>query len=127
MECLFVPAAHQVKFSFTRLRNARGHASFERFSAGTVREFFNVDVDLWRDRSAINEELSARVHEQVIAGCCENCSHCVIVCHDGENHVRRRSNFRQILRSRAAKFGRERYSGCAISIVNSRYVKLPIF
>ena len=106
-ESVFASAAHQIKRAFARLRNARGHARFERFRASFSGQLFDLDMDLRRDGGAINKEPAARVNQQIVTASCKDVSHRVVVTHDSKDHVRFRSNFRQILSSCAAEFGRE--------------------
>ena len=92
-----------------------------------LRQFFNVDMHLRRDRRAINEQFAARVHQQIVAASAENLPHRVVIGHDSEDHVRFCRHFRQILARRRSQAPRQARSGCAIRIVNSRDVKLSIF
>ena len=93
-ECFLGSAAHQIKLPFARLGNARGHARLECLRACVFCQFFDLDVNLRRDRCAIYEELAACVDQQIIARSAENRSHCVVVGDNSEDHVRSRGNFR---------------------------------
>ena len=99
---LFRSAAHQIERAFARLRDARCHAGFERLRAGLFGEFFDFDVNRGRDRRAVDEQFSARVHQQIVAGAGKNLPHRRIIGHDGENDVGFRRHIDKCLAGRAS-------------------------
>ena len=90
------PAAdHQVERAVARLRNRAGHAGLQRFRAGCLREPFDLDVRLRRDRRAVDEEFSGGVGKQRVFGRRKDLVHRRVVGHDRDDDVGERGDARQ--------------------------------
>ena len=126
LERFLASAAHQVKLALTRLRDARGHTCLKRLRASFLGKFFDLDVHLWRDGRAVDEQFAARVDQQIVTVARKDLPHRVVVRHNGEDDVGLCRYFRQILCGSAAKLRCERCGGCAVRVVNRRDLKTTI-
>ena len=93
---LLFPAAHEVERALARLRNARGHAGFQRTRAGRFDLLFDPDVHVRRDRGAVDEDFALRTAQQATI---KDRLHRLVVGHYSDDDVRSFGDLLQFLGS----------------------------
>src|SRR5437868_243666 len=99
------------------MRQAGSHRRLQDFRAKFLPLFLNFDVNVRTDCRAINEKLSFRASEEILASE-KNASHGRIISNYSKDDIREPGNVRNLISEFRAKFARYRCSALFVQIEN---------
>ena len=123
----FFATNHEVKGAFARLGDAGGHAGFEAFGTGGFGALFDSAMDVGGDGGAIDEDFTTGILEEARAFFGEDFVHGSVVGDDGDDHVRKFGDAREVFAGFSAEFRGEFLRDFTAGIVNRRNGVAAIF
>jgi hypothetical protein len=116
LENRLVAADHQIERAVAGLRDARGHAGFERAGPGFAAGGVDLAVDFGADRRAVEENGVGGIGEQLVGG--ENLAHRTVVGDHGEHQAGLRADLGEVGGDLGAEFRGDRPRQVLIEVVD---------